>query len=59
MKKLGKDLKFISRIERDGRGLDDMKGVDLSYLNEIMMELHPLSLTKETFIYNQRRNDLN
>ena len=50
MKKLGKDLEFISRILRDGTGVNDMKGVDLIYINEETFELHALSLTKETYI---------
>ena len=51
MKYKGKDLEFISRINRDGKGLVDAKDiVALDSLDNVTLNLHVLSLTKGTYI---------
>lgn len=61
MKKLGKELEFISWIKRDGTGTimigehwdsdcDYPKVDDISYLDNDIFDLSPLSLSKGTFI---------
>jgi hypothetical protein len=61
MEKLGKQLKFISFIKRDGSGtvtcgsewnekMDIPKIDDMSYEDDNIFTLHCLSMTEQTFI---------
>ena len=58
MDRKGNQLEFISLINRDGKGVsiageespDGIENKDLSHLQNDRFDLHPLSLTKETFI---------
>lgn len=56
MKKLAKELKFISQINRDGSGTtpvrpDYLKAMlENSLMKDEKFELHCLSLTEKTFI---------
>lgn len=46
----GKELEFISRISRDGKGIIEMTEVDIHYLDDEKFELYSLSLTLKTHI---------
>lgn len=50
MKKLGKELKFISQIKRDGSGIIDVSDKDMSHLDKDKFELNSLSLSQKTYI---------
>ena len=61
MKKRGKELDFISFIKRDGSGTVIIpsewslmkpypKVDDMSYCDDILFEINPLSLSEKTFI---------
>jgi hypothetical protein len=61
MKKLGKELEFISFVRRDGSGVvpvgtpwngesDHPKTDDMNYLNEEEFEINTISMTYKTFI---------
>lgn len=48
MKKLGKELEFISVIKRDGSGVRMMDNGD--HLNHVSFEINCLSITEGTYI---------
>lgn len=61
MRKLGKELEFISLVKRDGsgtvavgtkwtRGSENPKTDDMSYLDDDEFEINIISLTHKTFI---------
>lgn len=61
MKKIGKELEFISFVKRDGSGTvavgtewseisDYPRTDDVSYMDNDEFEINPISLTHETFI---------
>lgn len=51
MTKKGKELIFISRIDRDGKGVELVgEEQDMSYQDEVEFELSCLSLSNKTFI---------
>lgn len=52
MKKFGKELEFISWINRDGSGTVPVTGRLVELLEEEKFKLHCLSITQETFIIN-------
>ena len=47
---LGKDLVFISRIMRDGSGVEILKDIDMSYHNETEFKIISLSILNETYL---------
>lgn len=46
----GKDLIFISRIDRNGMGVTIMDEYNINHLNNDVFELHSLSITFGTYI---------
>jgi hypothetical protein len=50
MKMLGSELIFISRIKRDGSGVEYCSGLDMSGLDNTLFEINCLSGTQKTFI---------
>lgn len=50
MNKKGKELIFISQINRDGIGVQIVDKEYIKYMKNDNFELHNLSLTKKTFI---------
>lgn len=50
MKKYGKELQFISWINRDGSGTEPITETHVKILQEEKFKLHCLSITQETFI---------
>jgi len=50
MKKLGKELKFISWIKRDGSGTKMVKKKLIELMQEDIFDVNCLSLTEKTFI---------
>jgi len=50
MKLKGKELIFISRILRDGSGVNDCSELDMSNYNEDSFEINCLSITEQTYI---------
>jgi len=58
VRKLGKELEFISMINRDGLGVTPVSEVPnmVSYLEDEELEIMSLSLTNRTFIATDRMN---
>lgn len=50
MKKLGKELEFISWIKRDGSGVNMIKKSYLKIMQEETFDVYPLSLSEKTFV---------
>ena len=50
MKKQGKSLNFISRINRDGSGVVFVDESDVSYCHNEVFYLNRLSISKDTYI---------
>jgi hypothetical protein len=50
MKMLGEELLFISRIKRDGSGVEDCSGLNMHNLADTKFEINSLSITEGTFI---------
>ena len=50
MKKLGKDLDFISLIKRDGSGTKKVKKKLIELIQEDNFKVNRLSITENTFI---------
>ena len=50
MKMLGKELIFISRIKRDGSGVEDCAGLNMENYSDTKFEINCLSITEGTFI---------
>lgn len=50
MKKQGRELQFISLINRDFNGRKNISKKDMSYLDNTEFEVNRLSMTNETYI---------
>lgn len=46
----GSELEFISRINRDGKGVVDVSKGDLGYLKNIAFSMNRLSISNDTYI---------
>jgi hypothetical protein len=47
---LGKDLIFISQINRDGNGTTDVSSLNMTFNDDENFTINCLSLTNETYI---------
>jgi len=46
----GKELIFLSNIQRDGSGTESVANVDMKHLNETVFKISCLSITNRTYI---------